>query len=305
MRRARRLCFALLPGLLVAWGAAGAASGAASGAARIVSIGGALTETVYALGLGGALVGTDSTSTYPASARRLPKVGYARTLGAEAVLSLAPTLVLASEDAGPPEALEQIRRVGVTVRVVPVGLRPEGVPAMIVAVAQALGVAERGEALQRCVADQLRGVTGPLAEVTVRPRVLFLLSTGGGEMLTSGAGTRANAIIRLAGGRNAVEGYEGYKPLSAEAALAAQPELLLLTTEGFQVAGGMDALRRHAGLAATPALRAGAVAHQDGLLLLGLGPRTAQAVRWLAERLHPEVAWPTAPPAPCVPEQRP
>lgn len=299
MRCTRHLTLALLLALTPAW----VAQAAPAGTLRVVSIGGALTETVYALGLGNTLVGVDSTSTYPAAARRLPKVGYARTLGAEAVLSMAPTLILASEDAGPPETLEQLRRAGITVRIVPVGLRPKGVPAMIAAVAGALEAPERGEALQRCVADQLRGVIAPLAGVTTRPRVLFLLSTGGGEMLASGTGTRANAMIRLAGGRNAIEGYEGYKPLSAEVALAAQPELLLLTTEGLHAAGGVEALRRHAGLAATPALRGGAVAHQDGLLLLGLGPRTAQAVRWLAERLHPEIAWPAAPPAPCVPEE--
>ena len=80
---------------------------AADPARRIVSVGGALTETLYALGAMADLVGVDTTSLYPEAARRLPSVGYARSLSAEGVLSLRPTLIVASEDAGPPAVLRQ------------------------------------------------------------------------------------------------------------------------------------------------------------------------------------------------------
>src|SRR5690349_16837934 len=103
---------------------------------RIVSIGGALTETVFALGMGKDVVGVDTTSTFPAATGPLPKVGYARTLGAEAVLSLRPTRVLASEDAGPPETLQHLRTAGVDVRVITVGDSPDAVSRMIGAVAE-------------------------------------------------------------------------------------------------------------------------------------------------------------------------
>jgi iron complex transport system substrate-binding protein len=259
---------------------------------RIVSIGGAVTETVFALGQGAKVVAVDTTSTYPAAANGLPKVGYARTLGAEAVLSLAPTLILASEDAGPPETMDHLRRSGVTVRSIHVGNSPAGVPAMIASVAEALGVAQRGATLKACVGNQIDAVLARTRGLSAKPRVMFLLGTSAGDILASGSDTRADAMIALAGGFNAVQGYRGYKPLTAEAAVAAQPEVLLLTSEGIASAGGLRALQQNAGLAATPALQRNAVEHRDSLFLLGFGPRTSQAVQWLATRLHPEIRWP-------------
>ncbi|HEX7927102.1 MAG TPA: ABC transporter substrate-binding protein [bacterium] len=253
---------------------------------RIVSIGGALTETVFALGMGEDVVGVDTTSTFPAATGPLPKVGYARTLGAEAVLSLRPTRVLASEDAGPPETLQHLRTAGVDVRVITVGDSPDAVSRMIGAVAETLDVPERGKTLQTCVADQFDRVRRRLRQSADR-RVLFLLSTSGGDMLVSGTGTRADAMITLAGGTNAVRGYRGYKPFSPEAAATAQPDVLLMTTEGLKSAGGVDALKRNIGLAATPALQRLAVEYEDSLYLLGFGPRAPKAVYWLASRLHP------------------
>src|SRR4029453_10639939 len=73
---------------------------------RIVSIGGAVTEILYRLGRQDEIVGVDSTSLFPEEALKTKKyVGYVRQLGAEGVLSLNPTLVIASEGAGPPDAL--------------------------------------------------------------------------------------------------------------------------------------------------------------------------------------------------------
>ncbi len=67
---------------------------------RIVSIGGPVTEIVYALGADKDLVGVDTSSIYPEAATKLPQVGYQRMLSAEGVLALHPTLILASADAG-------------------------------------------------------------------------------------------------------------------------------------------------------------------------------------------------------------
>src|SRR3954447_19880065 len=65
--------------------------------ARIVSIGGAITEILYALGFEDRLARVDSTTLYPAAALRdKPNVGYMRQLSAEGVLGLNPSLVLAA-----------------------------------------------------------------------------------------------------------------------------------------------------------------------------------------------------------------
>src|SRR5258705_12806627 len=69
--------------------------------ARIVSIGGAITEILYALGFEDRLAGVDATSLYPpAGLRDKPNVGYMRPLSAEGGLGLNPSLVLAGAGCG-------------------------------------------------------------------------------------------------------------------------------------------------------------------------------------------------------------
>ena len=97
-------------------------------------------------------------------------------------------------------------------------------------------------------------------------------------------------MIELAGGENAVTGYEGYKPLTAEAAVTAAPDVLLFLSRGLESVGGYAGLAELPGLALTPAYQAGRVLALDDLYLLGFGPRVGQAVKDLTLALYPEVA---------------
>jgi len=258
-------------------------------ARRIVSVGGALTETLFALGAEAEIVGVDTTSLHPAAARRLPSVGYARALSAEGVLSLRPTLVLASGDAGPPAVLRQLEAARLPVARIE---SPHG-PAELLAMVRRLGaLTARAEAAER-LAQQLEGELAAarrrVVELTTGrtpPRVLFVLAHAMNQVRLSGHGTAAHAMIELAGARNAFAEVEGYKPLTPEAAVAAAPDILLVTEQGLQAAGGVEGLLKAPGLAATPAGRARRVAALDALLLLGFGPRLPQALQQLAEALH-------------------
>lgn len=262
---------------------------------RIVAVGGSVTEIVYALGLGDRLLAVDSTSLYPAVATELPNVGYMRQLSAEPILALGPDLVLAIEDSGPPAALDQIRDAGVPVVVVPDSYSPEGVLEKIGMIATALDAEEKGRALATTVAAKLDAVEATFGDVAERPRVLFLLSISQGRStVAAGRDTSAEGIIALAGGVNAVDGFESYKPLSPEAAVAAAPEVLLVTQRSLDLLGGVDGLLSIPEVALTPAGQEGRVVTMDGLLLLGFGPRTAEAAGRLGKELHPEIALPAA-----------
>lgn len=262
---------------------------------RIVAVGGSVTEIVYALGLGDRLLAVDSTSFYPAAATELPNVGYMRQLSAEPILALGPDLVLAIEDSGPPAALDQIRDAGVPVVVVPDSYSPEGVLEKIGMIATALDAEAEGRALAATVAAKLDAVEAAFGGVAERPRVLFLLSIGQGRStVAAGRDTSAEGIIALAGGVNAVDGFESYKPLSPEAAVAAAPEVLLVTQRSLDLLGGVDGLLSIPEVALTPAGQEGRVVTMDGLLLLGFGPRTAEAAAHLGKELHPEIALPAA-----------
>ena len=72
---------ARLAGLLLALVLA--ASGPALAEPRLVTLGGSITEIVYALGAGDRIVAVDTTSVYPESVLSLPKIGYMRALSSE------------------------------------------------------------------------------------------------------------------------------------------------------------------------------------------------------------------------------
>ncbi|MBV0892698.1 ABC transporter substrate-binding protein [Paracoccus sp. Z118] len=258
---------------------------------RVVSLGGAVTEIVAALGEGDRLVGRDTTSTVPEPVRALPDLGYFRALSPEGVLSVRPDLILAEEGAGPPATVELLRSGGVTFVTVPDAFDAEGVAARIRTVGEALGAGDRADALAAAVTEQLAQVAAE-AETRPHPRVLFVLAADGGRILASGTGTAADAMIRLAGGVNAVDGFEGYKPLTSEALAGAAPEVILMMNRGVADPESepdddkaiADLLAQPA-LAATPAGRGRRVVRMDGLYLLGFGPRTADAARDLSRAL--------------------
>ena len=266
------------------------ASQAGASANRIVSVGGTLTEIAFALGAGERIVGADTTSSWPPEVEQVEKVGYMRRLSAEGVLSLRPDLVLLDDNAGPATGIEQLRAAGVRLAIAPEGTGLDSVVPKIRFVGETLGRATEAEALATRFEEQMGLLQSQLAAIEARPRVLLLISVGRGAPLAAGSDTAAEAIIDLAHGRNAVVGLTGYKPLSAEAAIAAAPDVLLLPQHVADSAGGADAVLQRPDLAITPAGRNGRVVVMDSLKLLGFGLRTPEAVAELARALHPEHA---------------
>ncbi len=261
-----------------------------SPAQRIVSVGGTLTEIAFALGAGDRIVGADTTSSWPPEVEDVEKVGYMRRLSAEGVLSLKPDLIMLDDDAGPATAIDQLRAAGVRLAIAPEGTGLGSVVPKIRFVGETLGQASEAEALASRFEEQMDVLQSQLEAIDARPRVLLLISVGRGAPLAAGSDTAAEAIIDLARGRNAIVGLTGYKPLSAEAAVAAAPDVLLLPQHVAESAGGADAVLQRPDLAITPAGRNGRVVVMDSLKLLGFGLRTPEAVAELARALHPEHA---------------
>ncbi len=276
----------------MALGLAAAALPARAQARRVVSVGSALTEIVFALGAEKILVGVDTTSLYPEAARSLPQVGYMRALSAEGVLSLKPTLVIATTAAGPATTLDQLKATGIEVAILPDHYDYESVVAKIELVGKLTGKTVEAQRMIAQGRADMADLAAKLAAVPTRPRVLFLLSMGGGAPQAAGANTAADGIIRLAGGTNAVEGYSGYRPLTPEAVIASRADFVLVTRQTVEAMGGIEKILAQPALSRTPAGKAGRVLQFDTLLLLGFGPRTPEAAIQLAEALHPELARP-------------
>ncbi|MED5373784.1 MAG: ABC transporter substrate-binding protein [Myxococcota bacterium] len=254
--------------------------------ARILCLGGSITETVAALGMESQLVGVDASSLYPESVTALPQVGYYRAVSAEGVLSLQPTVILALEGSGPPPVMAQLEATGLPIVYLEEADSVPEARARIETVATALD-AEAAPLLSRFDEEVEAGRSAALSGA---PRVLFIYARAGGVMNVAGEGTSADAMIRLAGGVNAAAGFSGYKPLTPEAAVAAAPDVVLFTTRGLEASGGKQAALQNPALALTPAGQKGAVAAVDDLLLLGFGPRTGKAITALAQALRDALA---------------
>lgn len=283
----------LLAGIAAIAGACalGARSAHAATSSRIVSVGGALTETLFALGAQGDLVGVDTTSFYPEAAKKLPSVGYQRTLSAEGVLSLSPTMLVATEDAGPPAVLRQIEAAKVPIHLLDSGHNIEGVIARTQRLAELTSRSGAGTALVDQLRSDWQAARQRVASLQPKdparlPRVMFVMAQSINQLRVAGQRTGADTLIAYAGARNALTAFEGYKPLTPEAAVAAAPDVIVATDQGLAAAGGAAGLLQAPGLAQTPAGRARRVVSMEILLALGFGPRLPLAVSTLAEALY-------------------
>lgn len=266
---------------------------ARAGAGGLVTIGGAVTETVFALGQGDRVMAVDSTSRFPAQAAGLTQVGYLRALAPEGLMGLAPELMLVSEEAGPPQALAVLRAAGAPLAMVPDHAGIDAIARKIGAVATALG--QDGTALSRAVAEDWRALDAPIA--ALRPlRAIFVLSAARGAPLVSGRDTHADVMLRAAGALNPVRGFTGYRPLSAELAASLAPDVIVMMDHALAEAGGPAAVLRMPALAVTPAATTRRVVALDGAYMLNFGPRAAHARRDLARLLQPAADLPNLSP---------
>ncbi len=258
---------------------------------RVVTVGTAVTETVFALGEGARLVGVDDSSvSYLQEAAKLPKVGNFRTISAEGVLSLKPTLLICNADAGPTEALEQIRGAKVTVLVLPVKYSLDGVKANLSTVAKALGVDAKAPGLVSGIDADMGEVTKLLQKAGPSPKVIFCGK--GANMPTgnlSGKNTGIDFMITLAGGTNPISSFEGFRPMTDEAVVAAAPDILLMTEGSFSRSGGLEGVLKFPGVALTPAGKNRRVLAVSDRYFMGFGPGIGKAVKSLALEFHPEL----------------
>lgn len=259
---------------------------------RIIPLDGDVAEIVFALGAGDRVVATDLSATHPPEADALPQIGYQRTLSAEPILAFEPTLLLATGIAGPPETLDALAGAGVPLVIVPDAPTRAGAADKVRAIAAALDVADAGEEL---IADMESAIDAALARVDTElaigdePPLIGALYLRGPEVtLMLGTDYATDWLIEAVGGVNLADelGLTEAEPITAEAILAAEPDVLVVTDSGLESVGGLEGLAETLpALARTPAGQNGAILAYDDQLLLGNGPRIAQLLQALIDDL--------------------
>ncbi|WP_395245346.1 hemin ABC transporter substrate-binding protein [Agromyces sp. MMS24-K17] len=267
-----------------------------SDASRILAldISGTLAATVFGLGLGDRVVGRDGSTGF-AEASDLPVVTQdGHSLSAESILALDPTVVLTDTTLGPRDVLEQLRDAGIPVVITTSERRVDNVEQVVAEVADALGVPGRGKLLSDAIQGDLDDIAATIAagipaEAADRPRTIFLYVRGSANVYyLFGEESGADSLIDAVGGYDVAGeiGWQGMRPVTAEAIAAAQPELVLLMTGGLESVGGVDGLlEKVPALATTPAGEHRRFVDMADTEILGFGPRTPAVVEALARAI--------------------
>jgi len=258
-----------------------------------LDISGSIAATVYGLGFGDSVVGRDVSTTFPGT-EDLPVVtSSGHTVNNEAILALRPTVVITDGTIGPVDVLLQLRDAGVPVVFVDTDPTVDGVGELARQVSDALGASAAGDALATHLTDEIDAKVAEIAAIipSGQPlRMLFLYLRGAsGIYYLFGEESGADVLIRSLGGIDVAAeiGLDGMRPMTDEAMVAADPDLILVMTDGLASVGGVDAL-----LESKPAIgltTAGQhrrfVDMADGEIL-AFGPRTAAVLDALARAIY-------------------
>lgn len=256
---------------------------------------GSTSRIVFELGLGGSVVGRDSSSDFPEIAD-LPLVTQnGHDLNGEAILELAPTLIITDTTLGPWDTVLQMRDAGIPVVVVDAHRDLGTVGALIDAVAAAVGLPDAGAALAERTAAEIDAVTAEIDRLAPddpadRLRVVFLYLRGqAGVYYLFGEGSGADSLIGALGAVDVAAeiGWQGMRPITDEGLVAAQPDLVLVMTKGLESVGGVDGLLEQLpALAQTPAGEHRRVVDMADSQVLSFGPTSAQTLDALARAFY-------------------
>ena len=260
-----------------------------------LDISGSIAATVFGLGLGDSVVGRDVSTTFPEAADLPLITSGGHAVSSEAVLALRPTLLITDGTIGPIDVIQQLREAGITVVFVDTDPSMAGVSELARQVAAALGVAPAGELLatqlSTAIADKIAEIAA-IAPVNAadRVRILFLYLRGGsGIYYLFGEESGADELIEGVGGIDVAGeiGWTGMKPMTDEALVAANPDLILVMSDGIESAGGVDGLietKPAIGLTAAGQHRR-FVDMADGEIL-SFGPRVPEVLDALARAIY-------------------
>lgn len=252
---------------------------------RIISLNGAITATIAELGHGDELVGRDVTSTYPNWVKDSVKdLGHVRSLSMEALMALKPTLILASEADMNPDLKEKIKDSKITFKLFARDFSVDASKELIKQVAEFIGATEdKVQPLLNKIDQDL----AKIKEFEKKPKVLFIYARGAGTMMVAGNGTSMGSMIQIAGGENAAKALNNFKPLTTEALLNIDPDVILLFESGLKSLNETGGLSKIPGVLETKAGKNKAIITMEGGLLSNFGPRVGEAALRLNQLLVP------------------
>ncbi len=286
-----------LPTTVVSDDLAGPREVTVTAAERIIAVdmAGSLAQTVWGLGLGDRLVGRDISTKFPGT-EDLPLVtGTGHAISPESVLSLRPDIIITDGTVGPIDVMLQLRQAGVTVVFIQIPAGISQAAAQAVRVAEILGVPAEGEALAKRVTADISEVVEVISTHTPQSsddklRMMFLYLRGSsGIYYLFGNESGSGELIEALGGIDVAGqiGWVGLRPVTDEALIAANPDLILVMTSGLDSVGGVEELvRTKPAIGLTQAGQNRRFVDMADSEVLGFGPRTPLVLDALARAIY-------------------
>jgi iron complex transport system substrate-binding protein len=246
------------------------APGTAVHGPRLLSLAPNLTEIAFAAGAGALLVGTVEYSDYPPAARQVPLVGNAWRVDVERVLALHPDVVLAWATGTPETTVAQLQRVGLHV----VEVATQSLADIPRALRQLGRVAGTEAVAEDAARDFEARVARERAQYANRAPLSVFIQVDDEPIFTVNGRSVISEIVTLCGGRNVFATLPQLAPpISAEAVLAADPQVIVSTDDTIA-----DPLAQWQRWPRMQAVRTGTVYSLPSDLVTRASPRLAEGV---------------------------
>lgn len=247
---------------------------------KVVALANGSAEIVSALGYRNILVGRDIAST-DADLKDVPIVTSGHQVVAEKIIGLNPDVVIIDDTTGPAQAISAIKRAGIQVELIDEAWKLSEISKKVRAIAKVIGAPSSGLAFEKVMESAVNDVV----QVETGTRIAFLYLRGGSAIyLLGGQGSGADSLIGAVGALDvgAQKYSKAYTPISAEALIEVNPQVILVMEKGLSSVGGIDGLLKLPGIAQTDAGQNRAVIAVDDSLLLSFGPRTPDLIAQLS-----------------------
>jgi iron complex transport system substrate-binding protein len=257
---------------------------------KIVSLTPAATETLYALGAGPRVVAGTAFDDFPEAAVALPDVATFTSVDVEKIVGLEPDLVIAGGNSfNPPEAIAQLRSLGVPVLVV-YAKDLDGALADVRLIGKAVGLDEEAESMATSMQSGFDAISAATAGQT-KPRTFYEIDTSTGPIYTVADGSVYVEMIEKAGGDPITTGSSTSFEIPLEKLVAADPELILLGDAAYGVTP--DQVKARPGWDVMTAVKDDAIRPVDDIIITRPGPRLVEGLRQLAQAIHPDLVLPS------------
>lgn len=253
---------------------------------RIVSMAPNVTEILFALGLGGRVVGVTRFCDHPPEAGGLPRIGGLVDPSVELVRALDPDLVIAFRG-NPLRVVDRLRKLGLRVFVLDVGAGLDDLAPLVAKIGLVTRTEERAGELAAGLRRRIRSVDAALRGIATRPKTLVLLYGQG--LWTCGGESYLDDVIARAGGANVASALpKKWALYKRERIVRDDPDaVFILARSAADFETGRAWLARLPGVGAVSAVRAGRVHELDENAASRFGPRLVDVLERLAALLHP------------------